>query len=301
MDNRLRWVSIQAWEHLPSHGNAYLYARLLDEAGTGCVDIDLKVMSIDLALAPRTCKDYLRKCVNEGFLRRIQWIDGKARVFYSAMFKVLADRRMVNNLLRDRLSIGDLKHKKVIIARAAAQLKQDQSQYCREEITVGTREKGRNPNVPQPSSFFAGRASSNASGGNSFVQFRTKRFTFVKASTPIYGASQDTIAAVIGRSPRTARRRLSVPYARSLASRLGSDLTPTPKMQLAIDVGPAAIADFDRAENFGSTRLIQAFGRSWEPRCNLYLCDRELKGCGRLNKKIKRFLNRSPKNPQGEA
>lgn len=293
MDHRLRKVSFQAWEHFPSYGTAYIYARIVDEAGSGCVDIDIATMAKDLARSERTCKDHLRMCKRSGFFRRIKWIDkDHVRVYYSAMAKVLAVRGMVNSAALDKIGVDDLKHKKVAIALAGAQHKQDQSLHQCEETTPGHKDQGRNMKVPTPSSYFAGRASSFASGGNSFVQYRTKRFTFVKPSTPIYGASQPAIAAVLGRSTRTIRRRLSAPYARTLAARLGSDLKPVPKMQLAVEVGPAAIADFDRAENFGSTRLIQAFGKSWNPKCNLYLCDRDLSGAGRLNKKIKRLLKR---------
>jgi hypothetical protein len=64
-------------------------------------------------------------------------------------------------------------------------------------------------------------------------------------------------------------------------------------MQIAVEVGPSAIADFDRAENFGSTRLIKAFGKAWNPKCNLYWVEFDLRSCGRLNRNIQRCLKRA--------
>lgn len=299
MDPRQTTPSMTAWEQFPAHGNTYLYARILDwGVGEGCVEIDVKVMATDLALAPRTCKDHIRKCNREGFFRTIEWLDGgkRVRVYYSAMVKVLADRGITENLVASDITIEDLKHKKVAIAAVMAKYKQEQSRHCCEESTPG-KYKGRNPNVKSVGAFFGGRTSFMTSGGTSPVQFRTKRFSFVPATTAVYGASQDSIAAALGRSTRTIRRRLSAPYARKLAARFDSDLKPIPKMQIAVDVGPAAIADFDRAENFGSTRLIQAFGRSWNPKCNLYWVDFDLRSCGRLNRGIQRHLKRA----EGEA
>lgn len=290
MDHRLRKVSFQAWEHFPSYGTAYIYARIIDEAGSGCVDIDIATMADELARSPRTCKDHLRACKRSGLFRRIKWIDkDHVRVYYSAMAKVLAARGMVNSIAVDKVSIDNLKHKKVVIAMAAAQVKQDQSLHCCLEETPGTN-KGRNPDVMQPAAIFGGRTSLKASGGTKSIRYRTKRFTLLKAGTPTYGASQAAIAKVLGRAERTVRRRLSAPYARQLAVRLNSDLKPVPKVQLAVDVGPSAIADLDRQANFGSTRLIKAFGRAWNPKCNVYLCDRELSGSKRLNKEVRRIL-----------
>lgn len=288
MDARLQWMPVQGWEDLPSYANVWLYARFMDEPGQGRTVLNITHMADTLHLSRRTIKDYVRRCREKGYFRWISWVSSDwVEVSYTGLPKVIATKSGPGNL-QAHIGLADLKHKKAILVAAIAKSKQEQSYHNVWEGIEAPKEF-RGYHMLSYDEVFGGRASVTASGGRSFVQFRTRRFTFVKAETPTFGASIPTMAKEIGRSPRTVRRRLSASYRAKLSTRLGSKLDPIRKTQIAVDVGPEAAAKFFASESLGRDReLITAFGRSWRPGCNIYQIDLDTRGQKRLNRKIRR-------------
>lgn len=285
MDANQRWIPVKAWEDFSGYANVYLYAGLQDKPGSGRAVLDIQSMASVLDLSPRTCRDYVRRCRQYGFFRWIEWSGAdQVKVYYSALDRMIALYSGPGNC-QVQVGESDLMFKKAIIVEAIAQNKQEQSYYNRIQEIKGPRQY-RDSRVLTVGAVFGGRSSVNASGASRHIMFRTTRFTLVSADAPTIGASLPTIAAQLGRSPRTASRRLSNRYRQRLADRHQSPLAPLPRVQLAKDAGPQELAQHLASESFGENNLILAFGRAWKPGCNVYLPNIDTKGQKRRNKRI---------------
>ncbi|MBE9113959.1 hypothetical protein IQ273_31810 [Nodosilinea sp. LEGE 07298] len=285
---RPAWIPVKAWEALPSYGNVYLLVRMLDLKGSGWASLSIVQAAEILNLARRTVVDYVRRCRQYGLFRSLRW-DGPnhVRVFYSSLPKV-AHAHSSSGGCRVLVEPENLKLKKAIVVEAIAKSKQQQSFY-KQHKEQQTKQNRKKPQINTLSQVF-GKESSHYAGGTSPILRRTQRFTFVDSLFTIFGTSQPTIAASVGRSERTVRRRLSNQYREALAIRHQKDLTVLKRTQLALktEISPEMLR-FQRSESFSQDNFFEAFGQVWRAGCNVYSSDLQIKGQRRVNKHVTRL------------
>lgn len=288
MQVRPAWIPVKAWEALPGYGNVYLLVRMLDLKGSGWASLSVAQAAEILNLSPRTVVDYVRRCCQHGMFRSLRW-DGQnhVQVFYSSLPKV-AYAYSSSGGCRVLVEPENLKFKKAIVIEAIAKSKQQQSFY-KQHKEQQTKQNKKKPRMNTLGQVF-GKESSCYAGGTSPILRRTQRSTFVDSSFTVFGTSQLTIAASVGRSERTVRRRLSSQYREDLASRHQKDLTVLKKTQLAIKtkISPEML-QFQRSESLNGDNYFEAFGQVWRAGCTLYWSDLQIKGQKHLNKLMNRL------------
>lgn len=263
-----------------------------DLEGAGHVTISVKQAAIDLHLAPRTIKDYIRRCKQFGYFRHIEWLtDDLCHIYYSSLPKVIAAKSTFGEC-QTLLSPEDLKFKKAIIVEAAIASKQAQSFYKAKEAQR-TRQETNKPTMVTVDELFNGDRSSVNAGGNPLIKYKTNRFTFVDSQFPHFGASTTTIGNLLGRCARTIQRRLSARYRQLLSQRHQQDLPALPKTQLAKEFGDASVVAAMNDENLTPDPFIYYKSKAWVPLCNVYQTDIFTKGQRRINNRVKK-LDSSP-------
>ena len=282
-------LPVNPWENMPGYGNVYLLTRMADVRGSGYSVLDIQETSQVLRLAPRTVRDYVRRCCQYGLFRHIQWNgNNEVKIFYSALAKV-ATAYSGPGGCRVLVRPKDLCNKKAIIVEAIAKTRQKRSfyqQFKEQQAKQGTKK----PRMNSIGQVF-GSGSSLYARGTSPILFRTQRFTFVTSEFTVFGTSQPAIALEMGRHERTARRRLSNAYRQRLTDRTRVEMEPLKRAQLAIQTRMSPdMLDFVQGQSFDADPFFKAYGQVWKPARTLYWSNLEVKGQKRLNNQISRLV-----------
>lgn len=268
-------ISVALAESLPACGILWWYGRIVDSAGVGRVELDLSVVCADLDRSYKTVRQYVRDCEKLGLIRGLSVEGRRVSFHYISIVNacLLASRRAARPIgigTTYEISISELKHTKFLNAEACAMHNQQKSHYAMVDERK-KRENSKHVKVDSLGDVF--KPLQSVSRGQTLI-YRTDRYAFMSEEFTLFGANLESNADSLGRTARTAQRRLSNSYRESRG------IDSVEKIQIAQKLNSRqnnwkefSRMAFDSRDSEAGNILGKTFNvgsRVFEAKCNLY-------------------------------